>query len=155
MEETRTLLALDVIKICRCFEYKSCEHPEWETSWSRTFLQQVVDAAINDLPGYDDAPWGLYPPIQCTATPAAVDTQLALSSLPRVYATLADSTLPDDIRRDAVAALLRGCTVSDILMHLRDACRAEAERFKPDDHPHQHFALAADAIQHLRETTAI
>ena len=72
-----------------------------------------------------------------------------------MYATLADSTLPDDIRRDAVAALLRGCTVSDILMHLRDACRAEAARFKPDDHSHQHFALAADAIQQLRETTAI
>ena len=155
LEETRTLRALDVIKICRCVEYQSCEHPEWETSWSRTFLQQVVDAAINDLPGYDVAPWGLYPPNHGTATPGAVETYLALSSLPRVYATLADATLPDDIRRDAVAALLRGCTVSDILMHLRDACRAEAERFKPDDHPHQHFALAADAIQHLRETTAI
>jgi hypothetical protein len=81
--------------------------------------------------------------------------QWANASLPRVYATLIDATLADDCRRDAVAALLRGCTVSDVLMHLHTACRQQAARFAPDDLAHQHIERAAAAIQQLRETVDI
>jgi hypothetical protein len=153
-EVTRTLTALDVIKLAHCLEYQSCEHPEWETSWARAFLQSVVDAAVRELPGYDDAPWGLYTTTQNHPTDSTSRTQPADASLPRVYATLADAALPDDVRREAVTALLRGCTVSDVLMHLRDACRSEASHFPEADTAHAYFELAASAIQHLRETVA-
>jgi hypothetical protein len=154
-EATRMLTALDVIKLAHCLEYQSCEHPEWETSWARAFLQSVVDAAVRELPGYDDAPWGLYTPTQDQSTDSTSRTQLADASLPRVYATLADVALPDDVRREAVTALLRGCTVSDVLMHLRDACRSEAARFPEADTAHAYFELAASALQHLRENAAV
>jgi hypothetical protein len=154
-EMTRMLTALDIVKIAHCIEYQSCEHPEWEMSWARDFLRRVVDTAVHELPGYDDAPWGLYtatqnPPVECAGA-----TQLAGASLTRVYATLADASLPDDVRRDAVATLLGGCTVSDVLMHLRDACHSEASRFPEADLAREHFVRAAFAIQHLRETVDI
>jgi hypothetical protein len=153
--ETRTLTVLDILKLAHCVEYQSCEHPEWETSWARDFLQRVVDTAVHELPGYDDAPWGLYtatqdPPVEC-AGPA----QLADASLTRVYATLADASLPDNVRREAIAALLRGCTVSDVLMHLRDACHSEASRLPEADIAREHFERAAFAIHCLRETIDI
>ena len=154
-ETTRLLTALDIIRLCQCLEYQSCEHPEWPTSWARTFLQSVVDTAVNDLPGYDDAPWGLYAPSRTADEHREAAAQLADASLPRVFATLADASLPDDVRRQAVAALLQGCTVADVLMHLRDACRDESKRYAADTLPHDHFARAASAIQHLRETTDI
>jgi hypothetical protein len=57
--KTRTLTAMDILRLCHCVEYQSCKHPEWDTSWARGFLQRVADAAIHHLPGYDDAPSGL------------------------------------------------------------------------------------------------
>ncbi len=59
---TRALEPLDIIKLCNCLEYQSCEHDGWDTSWAQAFLQSVVRAAVRRLPGYDAAPWGLYPP---------------------------------------------------------------------------------------------
>lgn len=60
-DEKRRLTAVDIIKLCGCLEYQSCEHPGWADSWAKDFLDRVVRAAIHELPGYDDAPWGLYP----------------------------------------------------------------------------------------------
>jgi hypothetical protein len=56
----RRLTAVDVMKLCRCLDYQSCEHDGWERSWARDFLDRVILAAISDVPGYDNAPWGLY-----------------------------------------------------------------------------------------------
>ena len=56
----RTLHAVDIIKICHCLAYQSCEHDDWEASWSKSFLDRVIDAATRALPGYDAVPWGLY-----------------------------------------------------------------------------------------------
>lgn len=142
-EITRTLTALDIVKIAHCLEYQSCEHPDWETSWARDFLKRVVDTAIHELPGYDDAPWGLYTATQDPTVECAGPTQLA------------DASLPDEVRCEAVAALVRGCTVSDVLMHLRDACRSEASQFAEADLAREHFERAASAIQRLRETVDI
>lgn len=56
----RALLPIDVIKLCHCLEYQSCEHAEWDSSWAKDFLDRVVSRALRELPGYEDAPWGLY-----------------------------------------------------------------------------------------------
>jgi len=57
---TRLLTPMDIIGLCHCLSYQSCEHPGWEASWACDFLKKVIDAATRKLPDYDKAPWGLY-----------------------------------------------------------------------------------------------
>ena len=56
----RALQAVDIVKICHCLAYQSCEHEDWEASWAKRFLDRVIDAATREMPGYDAAPWGLF-----------------------------------------------------------------------------------------------
>ena len=56
----RALTAVDIIKLCHCLAYQSCEHDDWEASWAKRFLDRVISAATRKLQGYDAAPWGLY-----------------------------------------------------------------------------------------------
>ena len=58
-KDGRYLAPIDIIKICQCLEYQSCEHDGWQDSFAKDFLDRVVSAAIRCLPGYEDAPWGL------------------------------------------------------------------------------------------------
>jgi hypothetical protein len=46
-----------------CFEYQSCEHPEWEASCARTFCQQFRGALTTCLPGRGQAPWEWTPEV--------------------------------------------------------------------------------------------
>lgn len=45
-----------VLKAIACYRYQSCEHPEWERSEARVFIDALEQKAIVHLPGYDDAP---------------------------------------------------------------------------------------------------
>ncbi len=45
------------LKALRCYEYQSCEHPEWPTSAARRFCDDLIEWCIEALPGYDAAPW--------------------------------------------------------------------------------------------------
>jgi hypothetical protein len=55
-----TLPALPaLLKAIDCYEYQSCEHPEWEVSSARAFCQALRKTLIQQLPGYDAAPWGI------------------------------------------------------------------------------------------------
>lgn len=47
------------IKNAHCYDYQSCEHPEWEESVAAAFIANLVSSLTHDLPGYDEAPWGL------------------------------------------------------------------------------------------------
>lgn len=47
-----------VAKAISCYEYQSCEHDGWKTSQARAFCESLRDACLNQLPGYDKAPWG-------------------------------------------------------------------------------------------------
>lgn len=49
---------VQVLKSCSCYEYQSCEHPEWEDSEAHAFIETLRSYAIHALPGYDDAAWG-------------------------------------------------------------------------------------------------
>lgn len=55
--------AVEAIKITRCLDYQSCEHPEWETSQAKAFCDALIIAQYDKLPGYDDAPWEWTGPI--------------------------------------------------------------------------------------------
>lgn len=48
-----------VLKAIDCYEYQSCEHPEWETSEAKRFCDALRLHLIHRLPGYEDAPWGI------------------------------------------------------------------------------------------------
>ena len=55
-------LSLDplwVIKACECFEYQSCEHPDWQQFEAYRVVASIKSAAIHHLPGYEQAPWGI------------------------------------------------------------------------------------------------
>jgi hypothetical protein len=47
-----------VFKSCACFEYQSCEHPEWQESKAKGILDFIRKWAWARIPGYKDAPWG-------------------------------------------------------------------------------------------------
>ena len=55
----RLTTAVEFLKIIACYEYQSCEHDGWETSDARALCRCLAEHAITQLPGYDDAPWGL------------------------------------------------------------------------------------------------
>ena len=48
-----------LLKNIACLEYQSCEHKGWKGSEALKFLDDLKDAAIAHLPGYDAAPWGI------------------------------------------------------------------------------------------------
>ncbi|MBY6212373.1 hypothetical protein KUV95_12510 [Microbulbifer agarilyticus] len=50
---------MDVIGCCRCLDYQSCEHPEWEKRTGKTIIDTVMMWALGKLPGYSDSKWGL------------------------------------------------------------------------------------------------
>jgi hypothetical protein len=49
---------VQVLKSIACYEYQTCEHPEFEQSEAYAFVKALESAAIGALPGYDDAEWG-------------------------------------------------------------------------------------------------
>lgn len=53
-----TIKPIDVLKALDCYEYQSCEHPEWNDSEAKAVCTALRHAAISNLPGYDAAPWG-------------------------------------------------------------------------------------------------
>lgn len=48
---------IQVIKLCQCLAYQSCEHDGWGTSRAKVYLDQVIQKAISKIPGYDEARW--------------------------------------------------------------------------------------------------
>lgn len=47
---------VDGLSLLSCYEYQSCEHPDWRRSEAWRFCQSLRSALISVLPGYDAAP---------------------------------------------------------------------------------------------------
>lgn len=47
------------LKALDCLEYQSCEPNDWEESQAFKIIRALRGMAINSLPGYDSAPWGI------------------------------------------------------------------------------------------------
>jgi hypothetical protein len=45
------------LKALTCYEYQSCEHPEWNASPVKRFCDELRSWLMQALPGYDAAPW--------------------------------------------------------------------------------------------------
>jgi hypothetical protein len=48
-----------VIKNCHCFDYQACETDDYDRSIAKRIIGTIEAEAINALPGYDKAPWGI------------------------------------------------------------------------------------------------
>lgn len=51
------LSAVDIISMCNCLEYQSCETDDWESTAAYELLAAIRKKAISALPGMDDAYW--------------------------------------------------------------------------------------------------
>ena len=49
--------AVQVLKAIGCYEYQSCESPDWEQSEAFAFCDALRRSLIHCLDGYDAAPW--------------------------------------------------------------------------------------------------
>lgn len=56
---TEPASAVQVIKACDCWRYQTCEHPEHAATVAWAFVDAVREAAIDHLPGYDEAAWSI------------------------------------------------------------------------------------------------
>lgn len=52
-----TLKPVDILAMCACLDYQCCETNDWESTLAYKLVNRIKDAAIKQLPGYDDAPW--------------------------------------------------------------------------------------------------
>ena len=46
-----------ILKALDCYEYQSCEHPEWKASEAKSFCNALRSHMWHTLPGYKDAKW--------------------------------------------------------------------------------------------------
>tara|TARA_R110000868_G_C10651982_1_gene745044 strand:+ start:34 stop:459 length:426 start_codon:yes stop_codon:yes gene_type:complete len=68
VEDYPSLSPVAVIKLAHCYAYQACEHPGWEASEACKMIDSLVSRVSHDLPGYDDAPWGLDNPTHTVET---------------------------------------------------------------------------------------
>ena len=52
-----------VLSLIACYEYQTCEHPDWHASEAASFCESLRRHTIHRLPGYDDAPWEATPDV--------------------------------------------------------------------------------------------
>jgi hypothetical protein len=45
--------------LARCYHYQTCEHPTWETSWSKALIEKILVAIPVDEAREDRAPWSI------------------------------------------------------------------------------------------------
>ena len=48
-----------VLKALDCYEYQACETPDWAQTEAHDFCRALRKRMIAQLPGYEDAPWGI------------------------------------------------------------------------------------------------
>lgn len=56
MIRAKQIPPLQILKMCSCLDYQSCETPDWRQTVAYTLLGGIKDAAISILPGYDESP---------------------------------------------------------------------------------------------------
>lgn len=55
--DAKRLTTIQALKALACYEYQSCEHPEWSTSEAHSLCDRMRHNLIGCLPGYEDADW--------------------------------------------------------------------------------------------------
>ena len=47
------------IKLCHCYAYQACETDDWQETEAYAIIRAIQHAAMEQLPGYSEAPWGI------------------------------------------------------------------------------------------------
>lgn len=55
----RLPMVVALIKAVHCYQYQACEHEGWEKSDAAGYCREMLDGLSRQLPGYNDAPWGI------------------------------------------------------------------------------------------------
>jgi hypothetical protein len=55
MRHPTGLKPLDIISMCKCYEYQSCESEDWTETLAHRQIQWIIGEALRQIPGYDDA----------------------------------------------------------------------------------------------------
>lgn len=50
---------VQVMASCDCYSYQSCEHPGWEESEAKAFIDSLIGYVRRRVQGYDEAIWGV------------------------------------------------------------------------------------------------
>lgn len=50
---------ITTLKLIHCYDYQACEHEGFAQSQIKSFLDSAQHAIVRELPGYNDAPWGI------------------------------------------------------------------------------------------------
>ena len=53
----RSQTPVQLIKLCDCYNYQTCETPDWEQTEAYAICHALRERAIDKLPGYEDAAW--------------------------------------------------------------------------------------------------
>ena len=56
---TLPLSPVVILKQIACYKYQACESDDWKQTEAYAFCKALRDRMISELPGYDDAPWGI------------------------------------------------------------------------------------------------
>jgi hypothetical protein len=59
MEYLPRFSAVQIIKACDCYNYQTCETPDWKETEAYAISQALRERAIDLLPGYDEAEWAI------------------------------------------------------------------------------------------------
>lgn len=57
--KTPRVTPVEILKACQCLAYQSDNAPNWDNSFAKALLERIQARAIDLLPGYNDAPWGI------------------------------------------------------------------------------------------------
>lgn len=50
---------VEIIKACNCYNYQTCETPDWEETEAFAIYDVLRERAIGALPGYREASWSI------------------------------------------------------------------------------------------------
>ena len=59
-KEVNDRSAIEIIKLCNCYRYQTCETDDWEQTEAHAIFDTLRENAISNLPGYDEATWDLH-----------------------------------------------------------------------------------------------
>jgi hypothetical protein len=56
-DNPRVTNPVHILKMADCLAYQSCETDDWYMTSAKEMIDEIRRAAIQELPGYDNAPW--------------------------------------------------------------------------------------------------
>lgn len=56
---TRRYSSVEIVKLCDCYRYQTCETPDWKDTEAYAIMQMLHERAISNLPGYREADWAI------------------------------------------------------------------------------------------------